>query len=215
MDYQKNAKYFIKPSLKWPIIICVVGLFLIAAKGVGLLFIALGIFLIVRQYIGRSTDVQIDESLSSSLGDIRQTAQERLMLDDEQINLVDPLQVSGYLYEGSMTKKGKDGQVRASRGEGMVIFFDENILYIYNTQFSIVKPEQTVDLGQHAYRDIQNINSHSSMTVIGKENVNMETLTIELANGKSAWIRLPQSPEVMRSMNGVIQLYRQKKSQQL
>ena len=215
MDYKKNLKYFRKPKLKFDIFLIIVGFFsALAANGLGAIVLLLGVFLIVRQYTGRSTDAEMDAELNSVLDTMVDTAKQKLNLDDDQIQMVDPLLVSGYQMGGALTKKGKDGTMRSSVGGGLVFFFDENSIHTYTMKFSLIKPEQTQETGFASYKEVEHVSSNTSTQEIkGGESVSMETLKIDIHGDKSMHITLPQTPDTVRSMNGAIQLIRERKSQ--
>lgn len=215
MDYKKNLKYFRKPKLKFDVFLIIVGFFsAFFTHGLGAILLLLGVYLIVRQYTGRSTDAEMDAQLNGVLDTMVDTAKLKLNLDDDQIQMVDPLLVSGYqMVNGALTKKGKDGLMRSSVGGGLVFFFDENSIHTYTMNFSLIKPEQSQETGFASYKEVEHVTSNTSTQNIKNESVSMETLNIDIHGGKSMQITLPQSPDTVRSMNGAIQLIRERKSQ--
>lgn len=216
MNYKANLKYFKPRKLKWQIILIVVGLILLAPKGgavFGVILIIIGVAIIVFKSVGRPSDQDIDGQFNLKIADIRKIAQHRLMLDDDQISMIDPLQFSGYRFDGAQVKKGKDGKMRSSLGEAMIIFFDEGGLHVFTYRFSILDPREEIGMNQYSYRDVVQVYAGSSADNVDNSSVPMETLTIELQGNQKVWITLPQSEDVLRSMQGARQLIMERKRQ--
>ena len=177
MNYKANLKYFKKRKLRWQIFFIIVGFLLLFAKNtiaLGVILIVIAVVIIIVKSAGRPSDKDIDEQMSLKLRDVRQVAQQRLMLDDDQISMIEPLQFTGYRFEGAQVKRGRDRKLRSSLGEAMLIFFDEGGIHTFTYRFSLVDPKEDIGMNQYSYRDVIQVNAGSSTNTVGNESIPME-----------------------------------------
>ena len=117
MDYVKNQKYFKPLVLKFPLIVCAVGLVLLMAEQVliGLLAIAAGAAIIFLQIKGKPSDEEIDAAVVSHLSDMKTRALKKLGVDEDEVSEIAPISFDGYVYtllgEVSLLPFGVDHQV--------------------------------------------------------------------------------------------------------
>jgi hypothetical protein len=230
IDYEGNAKYFEPVRYKGGIAFGVIGLFLLltgksGAVLMGLLFAGLGAFLIYRQVAGRPTDRDIDRQAHAVLAELPPRALKKLALDDDEVKLIDPIIVGGYLLDsvgsGIRVKRGKDGKFRSSKYEGVVIFFAEQELHAYKYRVSLVKKDeisQRTDV--YFYRDVVSVSTRSSSTsvsVVGEtkpQTVKAEVFTLTTSGGTDIECSMDASDDdddVSRNIQGARQLVRNKK----
>ena len=216
MEYKKNLKYFRQPKLKFDIFLIIVGVALFFPHNgavFGVIFLVIGILLIVRQYRNRSSDGDMDAQLNGAVANVVEVAKQKLNLDDDQIQLVDPLLFCGYRLENALTKKGKDGRMRSSVGTATVFFFEEGGIHTYDTNFSMVKPEEAQETHFISFKQVTSVSSNSHMETVKGGSVTMETLRIERGDKPPLWITLPQSDGVVRAMNGAREFIRERTKQ--
>jgi hypothetical protein len=229
IDYEGNAKYFAPVSYRGGIAFGVIGLFLLLTGNsgpvlVGLLFAGLGAFLIYRQVAGRPTDGNIDRQVHAVLAELPQRALEKLALDAEEVKLIDPIIVGGYLLgtlgSGVRVKKGKDGRFRSSKYEGVVIFFAEQELHAYKYRISLVKKDESSQRTDvYFYRDVVSVSTRSastSVSVVGEakpQTVKAEVFTLTTSGGTDIECSMDASDDddMGRNIQGARQLVRNKK----
>ncbi|GAB3346390.1 hypothetical protein GCM10027300_05300 [Modestobacter lapidis] len=223
LDYKKNQKYFKPMSLKPGLVLAAVGLLVLiagpgAGKVVGLLILAGGAALIYFQFAGRPTDEEIDRAAMGVVRSSQQRAIAKLGLDEDQVKVIDPLLIDGYVLRNETVKRGKDGVFRTPRYEGVVLLFSEQQLYSYKLQFSLVEDgrvsEQT---DEYFYRDVVSISTASDSIKVsevggGSKTVNLELFKLTTSGGTSVTSAIRDEGQVTRSLQGARQLIREKKS---
>lgn len=144
IDYTKNKKYFQKPKLRFPIALGVIGLIVAAFSGdstgalvFGLLLLVASAGLIYKQVGGRPSDKDFDEQSSQALIGIKERAMEKLGIDPDDLQYVEPVLIHGNLFNRSLAKRGKDNQIRTSNHTATVLFFTENQIHSYRRDFSL------------------------------------------------------------------------------
>lgn len=216
IDYKRNAKYFSPVSYKGPVVIIVLGVLLIAARGIGLILIGIGGAWIYMQLNGRPSDGEIDDQLQAHLANVRQQAQKKLNLDDAEVALIEPVLIAGYNHGGGgKTKKGKDGRWRTSLGEAIVIFFDEHELHSYKYNFSLVEGGKTREAtDEYFYRDVVSISTTTEQwrPASGEEET-FEVFKMTTSGGTSVSCSMFDENNSNRSLQGARQLIKDKKRQ--
>jgi hypothetical protein len=167
INYERNRKYFTPVRYK-PGIICIVAGVLLLFSGsaapvmIGLVLIALGGFLIYNQVGDRPTDEDLDRQVKEILGGLNRQALEKLCLDAEEVSLIPPIVVGGNSFGGSQVKRGKDGVVRTSACEGIVIFFGEQELHSYKFEVSLIADNRiSEETDVYFYRDVVSVSTKS------------------------------------------------------
>jgi hypothetical protein len=217
VNYKTNLKYFKKRKLKWQILLLIIGVVFIAIpaeRALGVPLVIIAVALIVWKFVRGPSDKFIDQQMKLKVDNIRQIAQAALMLDDDQIRMVDPLEFSGYRFQGPnlVVKRGRDKKMRSTLGQAIVFFFADNIVGTFRYTFSLVDPTEDRSSNRFSYQDVISHEVSSSTSNVDKDtSMAMETLTIE-TNKQKVWITLPQSDEVVRAMRGASQLIDEKKA---
>ena len=224
INYAQNVKYF-KPTSYKPGIICiVVGVLLLffGSAGpviIGLLLAGLGGFLIYRQTADRPTDEDIDRQVRGVLSELKPRALEKLGLDADEVNLIDPIIVGGKLFGGrNQVRKGKDGVIRSSGCEGVVIFFGEQELHAYKYEVSLVTSNLTSDQTDvYFYRDVVSVSTKSDTIQVSIDGVKTQQIALELfklttSGGTTIECSTSATANTMeRDIHGARQLIRNKK----
>jgi hypothetical protein len=223
LDYKKNRKYFKPMSLKPGIALAALGLLALmtapgAGKLLGLLLLAGGAALIYFQLVGRPTDEEIDRAALSVVRSSQQRAIAKLGLDEDQVKVIDPVLIDGYVFQSQTVKRGKDGIFRSPRYEGVVLLFSEQQLYSYKLQFSLVEEDRVSEqTDEYFYRDVVSISTQSDSIKVSdvggsSKTVNLELFKLTTSGGTSVTSAIRDEGLVSRSLQGARQLIREKKS---
>lgn len=176
IDYAKNVKYFKSKSYKGGIVLIAIGVLIILSGQpgpilVGMIIGATGGVLIYSQISGRPSDEEIDRQVFTVMSSLHQKALNKLGLDAEEVRLIEPILVGGY-FPGSLggptqIKRGKDGELRSSVCEGVVIFFAEQELHSYKYQVSLTARGQENECTDvYFYRDVVSVSTSSMSTAV-------------------------------------------------
>lgn len=165
MDYKKNQKYFQPANLKTGVIVCLIGLVLLAASPVvGIIAIAIGALLIYLQVGGRPTDEEIDAAVTSQLKDMKTRALRKLGVDEDEVSEIAPITFDGYVYNKALIKQGKDGKYRSSKYQAVMFFFSSNEVHCFTYDFSIVESSQKESTDVYFYKDIVSVSTQTEGT---------------------------------------------------
>jgi hypothetical protein len=228
IDYERNKKYFRLVSYKPGVILIVIGALTLFSRSFGLIIVGLlvaggGAFLIYRQVAGRPADREIDRQVSGIHTELRQRALTKLGLDAVEVELIDPVVVSGYCYNSLGTpwqaKKGKDGKFRSSNYEGVAIFFAEQELHSYKYQMSLITPnEARVQTDVYFYRDVVSVATDLisiPLKAIGEQKqqvVQLEIFKLTTSGGTTVQCSMDTAGDPTgRAIQGARQLVRDKK----
>lgn len=221
MDYKKNLKYFQPMNLKIAIIVCIVGLILMAVPVpfgglIGLIAIAVGVLLIVAQVKGRPTDADIDAAVASQLNDIKTRALRKLGLDEDEVNEIAPITFDGYVYDKALVKQGKDGKYRSSKYQAVMFFFSSNEVHCFTYDFSITESGQKESTDVYFYKDIVSVSTQTEGTEysVGKgksSQFDYEYFKLTTTGGTSISCSLRNIDDAQRSINGMRSLIKSKK----
>jgi len=175
-DKRKRIRgYFVKPQLKWSIILLVLGLLTLGLKGFGLvLLIAGGIwfFLELKPTIDAPGDQKIDAWLADDIEHLKKRSLERLNLEESQlirdsVVIRGPIlwQVNGVPVKEIAWKKGKDGRIRFSVNDITVVHLTEHKLSSYQCNYNFIRgvPLNEQDDEFH-YRDVVAISAKDEST---------------------------------------------------
>lgn len=187
IEYTKNQKYFEKPRLRFPIALGIIGLIVAASSGdstgalvFGLLLLAASAGLIYRQVGGRPSDQDFDAQIDQALTGFKDRAMEKLGIDPEDVQYVEPVLIHGNHFYKALAKRGKDGRIRTSNHTATVLFFTENQIHSYRWDFALTdaKRHNRDEEDEFFYSDLANVNI---MTVSPSES---EELDLNLVNVK-------------------------------
>jgi len=221
INYERNRKYFAPVSIKPGVISIVIGLIvlLFGSAGpilIGLVLIGLGSFLIYRQVADRPTDGEIDRQVRAIIEELRPQALRRLGLDPSEVDLIRPVVVGGNQYDSSsLVKRGKDGVLRSSDCEGVVIFFGEQELHAFKSGASLVREESREQTDVYFYRDVVSVSTNTEkirVPVEGRPEVVLEQFRLTTSGGTNITCSMSASGSTKeQDIQGARQLIRNKK----
>lgn len=217
MDYKKNQKYFQPANLKAGIIVCLIGLVLLAASPiVGIIAIAFGALLIYIQVGGRPTDEEIDAAVTSQLKDMKTRALRKLGVDEDEVSEIAPITFDGYVYNKALIKQGKDGKYRSSKYQAVMFFFSSNEVHCFTYDFSIVESSQKESTDVYFYKDIVSVSTQTEGTEysVGKgksSQFDYEYFKLTTTGGTSISCAVRNIDDAQRSINGMRSLIKNKK----
>lgn len=217
MDYKKNQKYFQPANLKAGIIVCLIGLVLLAASPiVGIIAIAFGALLIYIQVGGRPTDEEIDAAVTSQLKDMKARALRKLGVDEDEVSEIAPITFDGYVYNKALIKQGKDGKYRSSKYQAVMFFFSSNEVHCFTYDFSIVESSQKESTDVYFYKDIVSVSTQTEGTEysVGKgksSQFDYEYFKLTTTGGTSISCAVRNIDDAQRSINGMRSLIKNKK----
>lgn len=217
MDYKRNKKYFEPMNLKFGIIICVIGVFLLAVSPIiGLLAIAIGVIIIVLQVKGRPTDEEIDATVTSQLRNMKARALKKLGVDEDEVSEIAPITFDGYVYNRALIKQGKDGKYRSNKYQAVMFFFSANEVHCFTYDFSITESSQKESTDVYFYRDIVSISTQTDGTEysVGKSKSSQfdyEYFRLTTTGGTSISCAVRNVDDAQRSIRGMRSLIKSKK----
>lgn len=217
MDYQKNQEYFQPANIKAGVIVCLIGLVLLAAGPiVGIIAIAIGALLIYLQVVGRPTDEEIDVAVASQLKDMKARALRKLGVDEDEVSEIAPITFDGYVYNKALIKQGKDGKYRSSKYQAVMFFFSSNEVHCFTYDFSIVESSQKESTDVYFYKDIVSVSTQTEGTEysVGKgksSQFDYEYFKLTTTGGTSISCAVRNIDDAQRSINGMRSLIKNKK----
>lgn len=236
MNYERNKKYFnsegIKKNATWedlkiPVIVLGVGvvvLFIPFLTLIGIIIAIIGGFML-KSKLGKQefvTDEEIDRVYREEVSNAIKKGLEKLGLDEDEAKTINPIVISGTynkkIAKEVMFKKGKDERVRSSNYEVAVLFFSDSQVYSYTYRFSITENEKNEETDEYFYKDIVSISTSSTTetvrdSVTGNEDTfNLEYFRLTTSGGTSIQCAIWDLGAVERSIQGMKQLLREKKS---
>lgn len=220
MDYSKNRKYFEPLKLKWPVIICIVGLLMLMMGDmvtiIGLVVIVAGGALIYFQINGRPKDADIDAAVAAQLSNMKERALKKLGLDEDEVSEIAPISFEGYDYKKALIKQGKDGKYRSSKVQAVMFFFSSNEVHCYTYDFSIVENSQKESTDVYFYKDIVSVSTQTEGTEysVGKgksSQFDYEYFKLTTTGGTSISCNVRNVDDAQRSINGMRSLIKNKK----
>lgn len=230
MNYEMNKRYFDlkKPGMKWPIIVIVVGVILLLSmsgggKLVGLLIAAAGVAWIVlsqKKYKESIvSDIQYDSEVAKNLENIEERALNKLGVDKDEVSEIEPINISGFKYQGcSRVKRGDDKFFRTDVYESVTLFFSQNEVHCYKLNYNTLEKKQTESTDVYFYQDIVSVSTASQETEVTdsitmeKETVNYESFDLRTAGGTSLSVAIRDQDQAQRSINAMRALLREKKT---
>ncbi|MEO3945882.1 hypothetical protein [Gorillibacterium sp. CAU 1737] len=223
MDYKKNRKYFKPISYKLGIILILVGLFFwIGNVNAGIVILLAGVAHLAWQFYGRPSDAKLDELCKETGKKALQRGLAKMGLDEEQVNLIEPILVDGFYFEPISHKpnlviQGRDGQWRSSNYEATVFYFSENQVHAFTHQFSLIDPDMVDSTDEYFYKDVVSVATASgSITQKDKKGndigITVECFKLTTSGGNSISCAVSDAAGAERSIQGMRQLLRDKKS---
>lgn len=215
MDEQTKRKMIVnyfKSFPKWAIVLIVIGVPLLAAKGLGILFIALGILVIVLYVKGMPTDQQMDAWLEEDLKTVSGKAMGKAGHDQSEI-VADPVSIIGVrLWDTGgacvLFKQGKDSVIRFSPVSVTHIMFTQNQLSIYSSLLDRTTGNflnESTD--EYFYKDVVAVSTKTQSKTVnttqwGTLQLNAaETFELTTAGGTSVSV-LMRDPTLIDKMGG-------------
>ena len=229
MEQEKRSqikKYF-KKFPKWAVWMIVIGLPLIAAYGLGLIPIAIGIWGLVTYY-QKPTDEQMDAWIQEDLKDLQARALAKTGIDQSEL-IGEPVMVYGPRFwniGGAEVgiRKGKDGVVRFMPLGVTVINFTPNQLVAYQCALDLTTGNPLSEsTDEYFYRDVVSVSTQSktmtwdsgvlgakaltegplaALVTAGKLQFNAaETFTLTTSGGTSIEVVL-RDPKLIESVGG-------------
>jgi len=226
MNYERNMKYFQPPDLVVPISLILIGLSLLvilsdAGKLIGIIIAGLGGFIAYRKKNGLPTDSEIDDICSREVESGLKRALEKLGVDEDEVKIIKPIQIEGYEHSriSSMVlnMQGKDMRWRASNYEAVILYFSEKQVYAYSYRFSLISNEKKESTDEYFYKDIVSISTSSDSITLkdsaGKDHIiNFEEFRLTTSGGTSISCAMRDHGAIEKSIQGMKQLLREKKS---
>lgn len=177
MNYTQNRRYF--ASLDWILMtvlaIISIALFYLYGK-VKLTFILLlgiaillGIGIVIfLKYFNRPSDEDIDATYQEEADVAVRRGYKKLGLDPDMALELDPIVIHGPMVDkiGHLPaiRRGRDGKVRSSNHEMIVLFFSLQQVYFYHEQYSVIDDERIEVTDEYFYDDIVSISLASTTT---------------------------------------------------
>lgn len=169
IDYKKNEKYFKKASLCLPLVLGALGLMVTigglggesgAAIFIGLVLIVASAGLIYMQVGRRPSDQEFDAEIEGALAGFKERAMEKLGIDPEDVQYVDPVVIHGNRFPSPVAKRGKDNKIRTSNHTATALFFTEHQIHSYRWEFSLTNANQRNwdEEDEFFYSDLANVN---------------------------------------------------------
>lgn len=222
MDYKKNKKYFKPISYKPGIILILVGLFFLIGFWQSAFILLAGVAHLAWQFYGRPSDAQVDEICKETGKKALQRGLAKMGLDEEQVNLIEPILVDGFYFESISHKpnlviQGRDGQWRSSNYEATVFYFSENQVHAFTHQFSLIDSDTVDSTDEYFYKDVVSVATASgSITQKDKKGndvaIAVECFKLTTSGGNSISCAVSDAAGAERSIQGMRQLLRDKKS---
>jgi hypothetical protein len=179
IDRKKIAKYF-NPFPTWTIIFIVIGVLLVAVKGIGLIPLIIGGVGLYFYFSGKPTDQEMDTWLQEELRVLNGRALQKCGLDQSEV-VAESVAVWGprVVNTGGIPfqiKTGKDGQIRYNPIDLSVLNFGQNQLLGYQCAYDRFTGnclQETTD--EYFYKDVVSVSTKTDTTskdvVVGKKQV--------------------------------------------
>lgn len=228
MDYEKNKRYFEEVSYKganalivWGIIIAVIGFIVLAAakSAVGVIFLLIGAGMIVGSVFVRKntnskivTDQDYEAQIANNLVGLRERAMNKLGLDEDEVNEIEPIKLDGFRYgNGGELKIGKDGLYRSSKYEAIMLFFSQNEVHIYKWMFDTLEKEQRESTEVYFYKDVVSVSTQTDTIEVGSTKLDNESFKLTTTGGTYVSVSIRDAEHAQRSINAMRALIKNKK----
>lgn len=113
---------------------------------------------------------------------VRNTAIDKIGLDEDQINEIPPVHFEGWVYRDAFAKKNKTGTWVSSSYQVSLLFFSSTQVYLYVVEFKLDASSKKESTNEFFYKDVTAFSTVSE-TVKAKVfgDVELEVDTIEFA----------------------------------
>ena len=229
MDYKRNAKYFKpKPRLK-PIIICALLGLVTIPIGIGVILLIAAIVMALP-FFGKPTDQEIDEQAASFYSQVRGKALKKLGLEEEEVNIAQPVEFWGYSFGKSklgdkmnqslLDVEGKDGFWRSPEVVVSAFYFSENTVHFYSWVASLVSDSFRETTDEIYYKDIVSVKMDSEQSPVYDKNgqevpgkiAHYNSFALRNMGGESISCTVRDSADAEQAVNGMRALLKQKKN---
>lgn len=203
-----------------------ISLFLIASSeeipgfnGFGVFLLIAGIILLIcGGTIGAVSDYEVDSYASQLIGEITETGLMKLGLDKDEVKEIQPITIEGYDYVGSnLYRYGKDMKWRGDRYKAVIFFFSNNEVHCYTCSVSLIDGTRNESTDVYFYNDIVSVSTQTeySQTVVNgvAKKISYECFKLTTSGGTSINCSIKNSDQVSRSINGMRNLIKSKKSE--
>ena len=230
MSYKVTQNYFkvVDETIdyKRSLIMCSIGflLFLFIGRAtfvglVGLALMGLGVYLVVSRILkikaekdSIPTDKQYDTEVVKKISNLREQALNKLCIDEEEVNEIDPICFDGYVYQGaSKYKCGQDNFYRTNKYEAVILFFSNSEVHRYTYTYSTTEEKKVESTEVYFYRDIVSVSTSTEEVRFGNQTFTTENFKLITAGGTAFTVSLRDTNNAQRSINAMRALLREKK----
>ncbi|MDO4419217.1 MAG: hypothetical protein Q4B92_02530 [Ruminococcus sp.] len=220
MNYERNTKYFARISYAGAVWMFIVGVFLFILSfttvsilmAFGFLSIALGILIIVLKNKGKVSDEEYDSSVAANIDNFKQRALDKLGLDEDEVNEIEPIYFDGFELEGfKHFKVGKDNCWRTDVVKAVILFFSKDEVHCYTNKFCTTENRSVEATDVYFYKDIVSVSTASNNKTVQGTSVDYESFRLTTAGGTNLTVVIRDKGSAQRSINAMRSLLRSKK----
>ena len=151
------------------------------------LLMIFGVFWIIIVYVMNIevTDEEYDSAVYNKFKsiDITQTALEKIGLDEDQVNEIQPVSFHGYRVDKEAAEKtGKDGKLRTSKYDATVLFFSDSQVFMYQQIFDMIDGTKLEYTLEYFYKDIVSFSTSTKTSEKNKNAKGISTFTLIVPN---------------------------------
>lgn len=170
----------------------------------------------------RLTDSEYDNYVMQQMGmpSMKNEALNKLGIDESEVEEIEPIILSGYVYQGADNiKQGRDGQWRSNKFEVFSLFFTVNELHCYTKRITATGGKKMESTDVYFYKDIVSASTtYETFTrpqqgTIPAINVDYECFKLTTSAGTSITVSLRDVDGIQKSINAMRALLKEKKSQ--
>lgn len=227
MDFEKNQRYFEGVSFKganaligWGIVIAVISFGLAPSKVVAaIIFLMIGAGMIVLSVFVRKntnkkivTDQDYDMEIVKQLVGLKERAMNKLGLDEDEVNEIEPITIHGFKYRGyDRAKYGEDFLWRTNKYEAVMFLFSQHELHCYTWTFDTLKQEQRERTDVYFYKDIVSVTTETDTVEVLSTKFDCEYFKLTTTGGTSISASVRDLDNAQRSINAMRALIKNKK----
>lgn len=213
MEKRAAMKKYFQRFPKWAVWMIVLGLPLLAAFGLGVLFIALGIWGLIS-YSRKPSDAQMDAWIEEDLKGLESHGLGKTGTDASDL-VGEPVSVTGFRFWDLPNdtfmgfRKGKDNVQRFTPLEVVVINFTANQLLAYKAALDLTTGNPLNEsTDEYFYRDVVSVSTKTENITVTLPGVSIpvqaksaETFTLTTSGGTQVQVKL-SDPDVIKAMGG-------------
>lgn len=178
----------------------------------GLLSIGVGVLVIVLNNKNKVTDEEYDRSVATNLNNFKQRALDKLGLDEDEVNEIEPIYFDGFELEGfKYFKVGKDNCWRTDVVKAVMLFFSKDEVHCYTNKFSTTEKRSVESTDVYFYKDIVSVSTTSNNKTVQGTNVDYESFRLTTAGGTNLTVVIRDNGTAQRSINAMRSLLKAKK----